>query len=66
MSRASTELKLMQDQFVQAVPFLTAEDMRAMLLEMLPTADPYTMRKMAEASSYKEFDDMVFELNLVR
>ena len=65
MSRASTEIESMRRKMVVAVDKLSAEDLRAMLLASLSLASSYGMTVMAEATSFKSFDDMEFHLDLV-
>lgn len=64
MSRASTEIEAMRRKMVVAVDKLSAEDLRAMLLESLRLASSYELHQMAAATSFKSFDDMEFHLDL--
>ncbi len=64
MSRASTEMETMRRKMVEAVDKLSAEDLRAMLLRSLSMATTYEMNEMANATSFKNFEEMDFELDL--
>ena len=64
MSRASTEMEAKRKTLVAAVENLSPEDMKAMLLAGLALAGNCEMDKMAEATSYKNFDNLEFELSL--
>ena len=66
MSRASTEMETMRSKLVEAVDKLSAEDVKAMLLASLKMASTYEMQEMAAATSFKNFEDMNFELDLTR
>jgi hypothetical protein len=64
MSRASTEMEAMRRKMVEAVDKLSPEDVKAMLLRSLSSATTYEMTVMAEATSFKDFETMDFELDL--
>lgn len=64
MSRASTEMENMRTKMVAAVEKLSTEDLKAMLLASLNLASTYEMNTMAEATSFRDFDTMEFELDL--
>lgn len=64
MSRASTEMETMRVKMVEAVDKLSPEDVKAMLLRSLSSATTYEMTVMAEATSFKNFETMDFELDL--
>jgi hypothetical protein len=65
MSRASTEMEAMRRKMVEAVDKLSPEDLKAMLLASLKMASTYEMTEMAAATSFKSFEDMDFELDLM-
>jgi hypothetical protein len=65
MSRASTEMEAMRRKMVEAVNKLSPEDLKAMLLASLKMASTYEMTEMAAATSFKSFEDMDFELDLM-
>lgn len=65
MSRASTEMELMRRKMVQAVDLLSPEDWRRMVLRSLEMASTYEMTEMANATSFKSFEEMDFELDLM-
>jgi hypothetical protein len=65
MSRASTEMEAMRRKMVEAVDKLSPEDLKAMLLASLKMASTYEMTEMASATSFKSFEDMDFELDLM-
>ena len=65
MSRASTEMEQMRNQMVAAVDKLSPEDLKAMLLRSLELfPNTYVMNEMANATSFKSFEKMDFELDL--
>ena len=64
MSRASIEVEKMRSKMVAAVDKLSTEDLRAMLLRSLEFTNSYVMDEMANATSFKSFQNMDFELNL--
>ena len=64
MSRASTEMEAMRSKMVEAVDKLSPEDVKAMLLATLRHATTYEMTVMAEATSFKDFETMDFDLDL--
>lgn len=64
MGRASTEMELMRSKMVEAVEKLSPEDLKAMVLRSLSLATTFEMNEMAEATSFKSFEEMDFELDL--
>jgi hypothetical protein len=60
MSQASTDLDWMRTNFKDAVEHLSVDDMKAMLLEVLSTASVGEMTAMVEASSYEDFQNMIW------
>lgn len=64
MGRASTEMENMRRKMVRAVEQLSPEDVKAMLLASLRLATTFEMTNMAEATSFKSFEEMDFELDL--
>jgi hypothetical protein len=64
MSRASTEMEAMRRKMVQAVDLLSPEDLRAMVLRSLSLATTFEMNEMANATSFKSFEELDFELDL--
>ena len=64
MSRSSTEMENMRRKMVQAVEQLNPEDIKAMVLQSLSLANTFEMNEMANATSFKSFEDMDFELDL--
>jgi hypothetical protein len=64
MSRASTEMEAMRRKMVAAVEKLSPEDLKAMVLRSLSLATTFEMNEMANATSFKSFEDMDFELDL--
>lgn len=64
MSRASTEMEAMRRKMVQAVDKMSPEDVKAMLLASLRLANTFEMNNMAEATSFKSFETMDWDLDL--
>ena len=64
MSRASTEMEAMRRKMVEAVEKLSPEDLKAMLLASLSLATTYEMNRMAEATHFRNFENMEFNLDL--
>lgn len=64
MSRASTEMEAMRRTMVAAVERLAPEDLKAMVLASLRMANTYEMTVMAEATSFKSFENLEFEMEL--
>lgn len=64
MGRASTEMEAMRKKMVEAVDKLSPEDLKAMLLRSVSMATTFEMNEMANATSFKSFEDMDFELDL--
>ena len=64
MSRASTEMENMRRKMFEAVNKLSPDDLRAMLHRSLSMATTYEMEEMAKATSFENFEEMDFELDL--
>jgi hypothetical protein len=57
-------MEAMRRKMVEAVDKLSPEDLRAMMLRSVSMATTFEMNEMANATSFKSFDEMDFELDL--